>query len=396
MSAAAAIRTTLVGVDATAAAFASVDRRASKAMGRLKGVAAAALAGISIGAVVGWTKNAIDEMGNLTDAAQLASTSTDELQKLSGALDGVGVKNVNIESLASAFAKMSKNTGAVGMSGFKDTLAQIAQIGDEGERMEKLTSVFGRELGASFAPLVRNGPEAFKASLQSVMDMMPGVPQATAEAGDRASDGFKAAGNAIKTAWQNVVGELVLSLESAFGENIEVIIAKGVGQFIAFGKAVGNVLGVMTANAVTFVEALGNMDFENVSYASFELDKIKQEYEDTVAKARAGVEAKNKLASGAASATADIAEKAAKAVDSMKNAFATFADASSYSTVQAAFGSGGMNYRAPQIKYERPPEIDSSVGAAVRETGMTQERLLENMVEETKRTREILENLGVM
>jgi hypothetical protein len=80
----------------------------------------------------------------------------------------------------------------------------------------------------------------------------------------------------------------------------------------------------------------------------------------------------------------------------MRNAFATFADASSYATVQAAYGSGGMGYRAPQILNQRPPEIDSSVGAAVRETGLTQERLLENMVEETKRTREVLESLGVI
>lgn len=396
MSAAAAIRTTLVGVDATAAAFASVDKRASAAMGKARRMAMTALGGIAAGFSIGAMKSAFDEMGTLTDLAQFASTSTDELQKLSGALDGVGVKNVNIESLASAFAKMSKNTGAVGMTGFKDTLAQISEIGDEGKRMEELTRIFGRELGASFAPLVRNGPEAFKSSLQSVMDMMPGLPQSAAEAGDRASDALKQAGLAVKNEWHQAMADVVWAFETAFGDNIEVVLAKAVAGIKWFGKTMMDMMATNTANVIIFSKALANMDFSNVKYAGYEFDKINKEYDDTVAKARKGVEAKNKLASGAASATADIADKAAKAVDSMKNAFATFADASSYANVQAAFGSGGMNYRAPQIKYERPPEMDHSVGAAVRETALNQAQITEKLFEETKRTREILENLGVM
>lgn len=393
MSAAAAIRTTLVGVDATAAAFASVDKRASAAMGKARRMAMTALGGIAAAFSVGAMKSAFDEMGNLTDMAQLASTSTSEIQKLSGALDQAGVKNVNIDTLASAFAKMSKNTGAVGMTGFKDTLAQISKIGDEGKRMEALTRIFGRELGASFAPIVRNGPEAFKASLQSVMDMMPGLPQAAAEAGDRASDGLKLAGAMVKNEWHQAMADVVWAVESLFGDNIGVVLVKTVAGFTWLGSMVMDILSTMTANVIIFTNALADMSFDNVEWASFEFDKVNKAYDDTVTKARKGMEAQNKLASGASDATASIAEKA---IDRMANKLAEFGDASSYATVQAAYGSGGMGYRAPQILNQRPPEIDSSVGAAVRETGLTQERLLENMVEETKRTREILESLGVI
>lgn len=396
MSAAAAIKTTLVGVDATAAAFASVDKRASAAMGKARRMAMTALGGLAAGFSIGAMKSAFDEMGNLADVAQLASTSTDEIQKLSGALDGVGIKNVNVDTLASAFAKMSKNTGAVGMSGFKDTLAQISQIGDEGERMEKLTSIFGRELGASFAPLVRNGPEAFKTSLQSVMDMMPGLPNAAASAGDRASDALKTAGATLKNEWHLAMADVVWAFETAFGDNIEVVLAKGVAGFKWLGSMVMDVFSTMTANVIIFSNALADMSFDNVKYASFEFAKINKEYDDTVKKARAGVEAKNKLAAGAAGATADIADKASKAVDSMRNAFATFADASSYATVQAAYGSGGMNYRPPNVKVQAPVEMDHSIGPELIQTGERQVNLMENFVNQQKRTMEILENIGAI
>ena len=211
----------LHGVDKTAGAFDSVQKRAKSAMSKLRGVAMAAGLGLSFGAIAYGAKRAVDALGELSDQAQRMSSSAVDVQKLTGALDKVGIVGVNVDAMAKAFGKMAKETGAVGVRGFRGVMQSIAGMGSEQERVNELVRVFGREMGEKFAPMVRQGPQAFIEGLDGVMAMMPAVTDSAVNAGDSAADALKIAGNTITVAWQQTIGDMVAGWEDVFGVSFE-------------------------------------------------------------------------------------------------------------------------------------------------------------------------------
>jgi hypothetical protein len=221
MSAAARIALAMSGEDRTAAMFASVQKRANAAMGGLRKTLALAGVGLGVAGVTRAAKQAVDALGTLSDQAQRMGSSAEDVQRLTGALDKVGVVGVSVESLASAFGKMTKETGQQGVAGFREILGQVASLGTEQERVLELTRVMGREMGAKLAPLVRQGPEAFQQGLEGVMAMMPAVSTEAANAGDSASDALKIASAEIRTAWQGMIGDMVGGWENTFGVSFE-------------------------------------------------------------------------------------------------------------------------------------------------------------------------------
>lgn len=401
----------LNGVDKTAGAFNSVQKRAQSAMSKLRGVAMAAGLGLSFGAIAYGAKRAVDALGELSDQAQRMSSSAVDVQKLTGALDMVGIVGVNVDALAKAFGKMTKETGAVGVRGFRGVMQSIAGMGSEQERVNELVRVFGREMGEKFAPMVRQGPQAFVEGLDGVMAMMPAVTDAAVNAADGAADVFKVAGNTIKVAWQQTIGDMVAEFEDVFGVSFEEGIytaieyvkwfAKSAWEhFKAFGENIGKgawavvddwrgaleSIGLMFAGAFNAIGRLakefgkqlwkwikgeGAVDWKAVWQEAVDGYKEVGESEfgkgiawsvvDDAALARArdaaievkkaGIEAAQKLATGGAAADATIAAAANEATKAVKDSAkeAAYVSAGSYAALKIGMNRPSMSDKTPEI-----------------------------------------------
>jgi hypothetical protein len=237
------------GQDQTGNAFASIAGRAAKAGSSLKRHLGLITAGLGITGVALAAKAAIGSMDKVVDSAQQMGVSAEYAQKLAGALDQVGIRGVDMDSLAGAFSKMTKETGAAGAKGFEETLATIAAIGDEQGRVEALAKTFGKSLGANLAPLVRQGPDAFREGLAGVMAAMPALGDEASAAGGRAADALKMAAQTGQVAWQQAVASIVVGLEDTFGMPFGEIMATALANvkwavstiWLAFSTLFGNI-----------------------------------------------------------------------------------------------------------------------------------------------------------
>ena len=216
MSVATKLYLAIAGQDKTASAFSSVVKRANAATSALRNTIAAVTGGVGAVMIVKNAKTQIDAMSAISDRAQQMGVSAEYVQKLSSALDQVGVRGADIDSLSQAFAKMTQETGAQGAKGFEDSLAAIAKIGDEQGRIEALSKTFGKALGANLAPLVRQGPDAFREGLRGVMAAMPAVSSETADMASGVSGALKMAGVSAKIVWQETLGDIMGWIQETF------------------------------------------------------------------------------------------------------------------------------------------------------------------------------------
>ena len=201
--------------DKTAGAFASIQSRATAASARLRSVLGGALA--AAGAYMGFRSvmEGINNLGHLSDVAQKTSTSVDELTRASTAMNILGIQNMSVEQLAKSFDYMQKTTGRSGMEGFYQTIREIGKIPDAAERGQAAMAVFGRS-GMEFMPLI-NAADKSANALKDVIDVMPGIPQSAADAGDDAADAMAIMSDNVKNIWQMGIGTIV----GWFGKNYE-------------------------------------------------------------------------------------------------------------------------------------------------------------------------------
>jgi hypothetical protein len=201
--------------DKTAGAFASIQSRATAASARLRSVLGGALA--AAGAYMGFRSvmDGINNLGHLSDVAQKTSTSVDELTRAGTALNILGIQNMNVEQLAKSFDYMQKTTGRSGMDGFYQTIREIGKIPDAAERGQAAMAIFG-ESGMQLMPLI-NAADKSANALKDVIDVMPGIPQSAADAGDDAADAMAIMSDNVKNIWQMGIGTIV----GWFGKNYE-------------------------------------------------------------------------------------------------------------------------------------------------------------------------------
>lgn len=192
----------VTGTDKTGAAFNAIGWRAKQLSSMLKGALAFAGAYFGFRAV----KGGIDELGHLSDIAQKTSTSVDELTQAAGAMNALGIQNMGVDQLAKAFDYMAKTTGRSGMEGFYQTIAELGQIPDVAKRGQEAMRIFGRS-GMEFMPLINAADNSVEA-LQTVVNALPKVPQAAANAGDAVSDSMGFAANQIKSIWLQGLGAI--------------------------------------------------------------------------------------------------------------------------------------------------------------------------------------------
>lgn len=164
------------------------------------------------------TDRAAARFGTLSDQAAQAGATADEITRLSLALREAGAQGATVDALANAMARMAKTTGRSGMSGLRETLAEIAALPDEAARVVALSESFGKALGPQFAALVRQGPDALKAGLDGVVAAMPRLSDAVVAAGDSVADGMTSIRTSIRNGWDSTLVSIATKIAEHFGE----------------------------------------------------------------------------------------------------------------------------------------------------------------------------------
>ena len=194
------------GIDKTGAAFNSIRNRAKATGAQIRSVMGGAIA--AAGAYLSFRsiKSGIDELGNLSDMAMKAGTSVDTLTKSALAFQVAGL-NLPVESLAKSFQYLKKQTGEGGIDNFYKVAQSIAAIKDPAQRGAELVKNFGRA-GLELQPLIDGGEAAIE-KMRTLTDIMPGVSQAAADAGDAAADALTVFGTGAKDLMLRAVGKII-------------------------------------------------------------------------------------------------------------------------------------------------------------------------------------------
>lgn len=206
------IALSVYALDKTARVFDSISARA-RGVGT-EGVsawtqitAAVRTAGLAVAGIVASVKSWADEMSALSDVAAMAGMSTEEITQLNTALNTLGANVGGVNGIARMMGYMQRSIGRVGASGFYQTVRELSRIEDTAKRATAAQQIFGREafkLGPILAAAAKDGGEA----LQHVVDAMPGISQAAADAGDATSDAFAIAWAGVKSAFAGAVAEM--------------------------------------------------------------------------------------------------------------------------------------------------------------------------------------------
>jgi len=72
--------------------------------------------------------------------------------------------------------------------------------------------------------------------LQDVIDVMPGISQAAADAGDETADAMEIVGNGVKSLWYSAIGEIVSWFNGKFTGGIREAAATASNSLIYYAK----------------------------------------------------------------------------------------------------------------------------------------------------------------
>ena len=225
------IKLKVSAVDATARTFKNIASSAMRVTGAIAKWGAAA-AGVAAGAFA-LTAN---KLGKLSDVAQSAGATTEELTKLSGALSMLGVEGSAPEELAASFQKMTKTTGEVGVEGFHRVVEQISKLPTVTERSAAAMQIFGRT-GLQFMPVIEAAAKNGIGALKDVEAAIPGISQAAAKAGDGFSDAMGAMGRAAKKVWNEGLMKVAELITGEFTGDVRTASLICAAQFEYFAKA---------------------------------------------------------------------------------------------------------------------------------------------------------------
>lgn len=191
---------------------------------KLKGaLLPAALIGSAVAGVkayVGQLKSLSNEYSNLSGRAADAQTTASALLKITGAAKQANLRGASLESISDAFAKMAKNTGNVGAEGLAATLKALANIGDEQERLTRLSEIFGKSGGVMFAPIVAGG-EAAVEEFFAVADTVSTVRDSTVSKFRDIGTALEQASESMHSTWAEAMLGIVQSVETALGLTTE-------------------------------------------------------------------------------------------------------------------------------------------------------------------------------
>ena len=216
------VKITAKGVDKTRGMFRTIRGNIAKVGASAKRIALG-VAAVGTGIAAGFTagllavRSVSRELSTLSDRAAQVGESSSNLSRLSTAFGVLGVKGADLETVTKGLQKMTQTTGRVGVEGLKATLAEIASIGDEQGRIQKLSETFGKAFGPGLAALVRQGPEALLEGFDDVLAAMPAVSDSLTDRADAIADAFGIAGDSIKTGWQAAWIEIAAKVAESLG-----------------------------------------------------------------------------------------------------------------------------------------------------------------------------------
>lgn len=219
------------GVNKTGKVFKEIAASA----GRVAKVSALAIGGGIVAAGAAFAATA-KSLGTLSDQAARAGVSADELTKLSAAIDVLGVKASSPDMLAAAFQKMAKSIGETGLGGFKNAIGAISQLATVEERSAAAMGVFG-EAGLEFMPLIEAAAKNGTQALEDVIEGMPRISQASADAGASVANSMSIITNGTKALWANAVGHVCGLLDKQFVGGVREASMRGVAYMEYFGTA---------------------------------------------------------------------------------------------------------------------------------------------------------------
>ena len=196
----------VTGVDLTAKTFQSIQARAIATGRRISSIMGGAIAAAGAYLSFRTIKGGIDELGKLSDLAMKSGTSVDALTKSALAFQVAGL-NLPVESLAKSFQYLKKQTGEGGIDNFYKVAQSIAAIEDPAKRGAELVKNFGRA-GLELQPLIDGDADAIE-KMRTLTDIMPGVSQAAADAGDAAADSLKMFGTGAQNLMLRAVGKII-------------------------------------------------------------------------------------------------------------------------------------------------------------------------------------------
>lgn len=174
-------------------------------------------------------------LGRLSDVAMQAGVSTEEITKMSTAMDVLGIKSSTPDQIATAMQRMAKTTGETGVAGFEKVVGEISKLGTVEERATAAMQTFGKS-GMDFLPLIEAAAQNGTGALHNVIAAMPGISDAAAAAGDAASDAMTTVTNGIKAAWGETVGSILEWMNGQFEGGIRGV-AVNVAAHIKYGAA---------------------------------------------------------------------------------------------------------------------------------------------------------------
>lgn len=220
----------VAAIDATARVF---KRVASSAMSVTNSIAKwGSVAAVAAG---GAFALAAKSLGELSDTAMRAGASAKDLTQLSTALNVIGIKGASVDELATAFQRMTKETGEMGTAGFEKVIGKLSQLSTEQERAAAAQKVFGRT-GLNFLPLIDMAAKDGVESIKGITAAMPGVSDAAAQAGDKVWDSFTVMGNGVKSIWYEVVGKISSWIDSEFAGGVREAAMKAVAYMRYFAR----------------------------------------------------------------------------------------------------------------------------------------------------------------
>ena len=221
----------VAAVNATSRVFRSI---ASSALGVTKSIAKwGSVAAVAAGGAFAVTAN---KLSKLSDIAQSAGASTEELTKLSGALDILGIKSAKPEDLAVAFQRMAKTTGQVGVEGFHRVVEEISKLPTMQERATAAMQVFGRT-GLQFLPVIEGAAKNGMGALKDLEAAIPGISQAAAEAGDRSADALNIITREAAKIWNEGLMKVAEHITGNFTGDVRTAALVCAAQMEYFAKA---------------------------------------------------------------------------------------------------------------------------------------------------------------
>lgn len=187
------------GVDKSGEAFDSIKNRAATTAGQIRSMVGGALAAMGTYMGLRSIKQSFEDLSHLSDTAQKAGLSVEELTKATNAFKTMGIQNMDVDQFARALMIMEKNTGLQGVEGFEKVVGELSKIPDAAERSKTAMAVFGRSY-QEFMPLINAGQEGVEA-FNKVRAAVHGVSDAAANAGDTVCDIMGEAANWVKDIW---------------------------------------------------------------------------------------------------------------------------------------------------------------------------------------------------